>query len=69
MGHHYKWKQLSKLQVRDYGVEFHESVMRVVKVAEIYDQVDATNISALEVALRRARITEYYSISGMTLQE
>ena len=40
------------MQVHDYGVEFHESVMRIVELAVIYDQVDATNISALEVALR-----------------
>ena len=54
--HHYKWKQLSKLQVHDYGVEFHESVMRIVELAVTYDQVDPTNLAALEVALRRAQI-------------
>ena len=63
--HHYKWKQLSKLQVHDYGVEFHEAVMRIVELAVTYDQVDSTNLSALEVALRRAQIIEYYHMQRL----
>ena len=63
--HHYKWKQLSKLQVQDYGVEFHESVMRLVELAITYDQVDGSNLAMLEVALRRAQIIEYYHMQRL----
>ena len=63
--HHYTWKQLSKLQVHDYGVEFHEAVMRIVELAVTYDQVDGSNLAALEVALRRAQIIEYYHMQRL----
>ena len=63
--HHYTWKQLSKLQVHDYGVEFHEAVMRIVELALTYDQVDGSNLAALEVALRRAQIIEYYHMQRL----
>ena len=63
--HHYKWKQLSKLQVHDYGVEFHEAVMRVVELAVTYDEVDSTNLASLEVALPRAQIIEYYHMQRL----
>ena len=63
--HHYKWKQLSKLQVHDYGVEFHEAVMRVTELAISYDQMDGSNLAMLEVALRRAQIIEYYHMQRL----
>ena len=39
--------------------------MRVVELAVTYDQVDATNIAALEVALRRAQIIECYHMQRL----
>ena len=59
------WKQLTKLQVHDYGVEFHEAVMRIVELVVTYDQLDATNVAAIEVALRRAQIIEYYHMQRL----
>ena len=63
--HHYTWKQLSKLQVHDYGVEFHEAVMRIVEMSIVYNQVDGSNLASLEVALRRAQIIEYYHMQRL----
>ena len=45
--------------MHDYGAEFHEASMRIVELVVTYDQLDATNVAAIEVALRRAQIIEY----------
>ena len=44
----------------DYGVAFHESVLRAVQAGAEYDQLDIVNLASMEHLLRSAQLIEYY---------
>ncbi|CAK0853323.1 unnamed protein product [Prorocentrum cordatum] len=60
LAHHEWWKSTAKLNSDDYGVSFHEAVLRAVQTGAEYDQLDLVNLAPMEHLLRSAQLIEYY---------
>ena len=55
---HTKWCQECGLKLGDEGVREHELAMRTLEMATTYDQVNAAEVSALELLLWSAQLAE-----------
>ena len=81
MARHEWWKSTAKLTNEDYGVTFHEAVLRALQAGAEYDQLDLVNLASMEHLIRSAQLIEYYhrersrqegasgSTAGMDLEE
>ncbi|CAK0798854.1 unnamed protein product [Prorocentrum cordatum] len=58
LAHHEWWKSTAKLNSDDYGVSFHEAVLRAVQTGAEYDQLDLVNLASMEHLLRSAQLIE-----------
>eukprot|EP00959_Pyramimonas_sp_CCMP1952_P405616 8501195-Pyramimonas_sp.AAC.1 len=56
LAHHEWWKSTAKLNSDDYGVSFHEAVLRAVQTGAEYDQLDLVNLASMEHLLRSAQL-------------
>eukprot|EP00959_Pyramimonas_sp_CCMP1952_P058798 1227986-Pyramimonas_sp.AAC.1 len=56
---HSWWKSTCGLSIADPGVSDHEAAMKAVEYALTYDQVNAAELSFVELLLRRAQLAEY----------
>ena len=57
--HYQQWVSRNGLSVSDYGVTHYQSIMRMLDTLVCWDQVDAPNLSGVEVALRQVQLYEY----------
>eukprot|EP00959_Pyramimonas_sp_CCMP1952_P323540 6770709-Pyramimonas_sp.AAC.1 len=53
---HSWWKSTCSLSIADPGVSDHETAMKAVEYALTYDQVNAAELSFVELLLRRAQL-------------
>ena len=58
MRRHQWWRQLLRLTPRDEGVGEHELISRMLEAAMTYDQVNVSELSFFELALRRYQLIE-----------
>ncbi|CAK0857511.1 unnamed protein product [Prorocentrum cordatum] len=56
---HSWWKSTCSLSIADLGVSDHETAMKALEYALTYDQVNAAEVSFVELLLRRAQLAEY----------
>ncbi|CAK0825147.1 unnamed protein product, partial [Prorocentrum cordatum] len=56
---HSWWKSTCSLSIADPGVSDHETAMKAAGYALTYDQVNAAELSFVELLLRRAQLAEY----------
>ena len=59
LDHHQWWKSVHGLRADSWGVVEHETALRSLEHAGCYDNVDVSNVAALEVVVRRVQLIEY----------
>ena len=58
MGRHTQWLQLTGLKQDDPAASDHEQGLRMIELAACYDQSQAAELAAMEVAARRVQLAE-----------
>mmetsp|Transcript_26387 Transcript_26387/g.57288 ORF Transcript_26387/g.57288 Transcript_26387/m.57288 type:complete len:387 (+) Transcript_26387:759-1919(+) len=58
--YHQSWRHRHKLNLTDWGVVQHQVALRTVALAGCSDQLDLTNLAAVEHLLREAQMVEYH---------
>ena len=56
--HHAKFLQVTGLPANDLGAQEHEHALRVIETALCYDQVQGSELGALELIVRKAQLIE-----------
>lgn len=59
LDHHLMFRSTANLQVEQWGVSEHATMMRLIETAAVYDQLDISNCAWAEVAFRRAQVIEW----------
>ena len=55
---HKNWKHLLKLQITDPGVQEHEIFTRDLETMVCYDQMNVSDLAAIEILARRFQVHE-----------